>query len=380
MKAIYPLLLWAAIFLFACSGSRTESTSAPDSTAIDSLEAMANVDPRWALKLERPVTEKFGLILPDDETGVPLYTGMNPNKVLMYITDTAQLEILEGKVIDSQPQNACKDVDLTLSEPFNFYKVRVDGKTGWMWGYDFMRTQQLNIGNYNSKKVVFMTPYYKAEDGDYCTGLQSLFFYDNYYLYFIDKNPNNDELLRWRDQKHLIFVGPAKAGTIQSETDKEKDIVRLRWGVPNGDVLLELGYREGHYVTYTYSTSALQSDVADLEGEEGERPETEGEIVTTECIFSGYSIGDCGHLEFDCGDFADAEFSEDMPELDRTLWEDLVTNEDVGNPEHTGKSFKMTYMMVTGQTCGEPDENGNYYREGPVAMIIGFKKMPDPSE
>lgn len=381
MKMYLSLPLCALIVLFSCNGSKKETGSSSDSTAVDSTAVGAtllsgNLMPVWSIVLQKPVTENWGLIIPDNASGVPLFADSKTETVLTSIKDTVQVQILDKKKVTIAPDDACKEI--SFPNNYNLYKVVAEGKTGWLWAKDFMRPEQLNIGNLKLQgrtvSAVLMSPYYKL-DGDYCTPLQSMFLYDNQNLYFIDVT-NQDETLHWRNQKHLTFVEPLNMGNISAEPDNARGRMKLNWSVPNAAATAFIGFRDGHFILDSYQVSAQESDVSDLENEGSTDSGNTGEIITEICTFSDFSIGDCGHLEFDCGDFGDALISPELSEEGKQLWQALVVSDDNGergNPTYVGKKFQIKYKMVKGTICGEPDANGNYYRDGEVAMIIGFR-------
>lgn len=93
--------------------------------------------------------------------------------------------------------------------------------------------------------------------------------------------------------------------------------------------------------------------------------------TTTVCTFKDYSVGDCGHVEFDCGDYGDADPSQ-LSEEDAKLWASLFvsdTDGERGNPELIGKKFEITERQVVGEVC---DENGG--SQGRVPQLLSFKR------
>ncbi len=101
-----------------------------------------------------------------------------------------------------------------------------------------------------------------------------------------------------------------------------------------------------------------------------ERGDAETGYETFTCIFQEYSIGDCGHMLFSCGDYGDADIS-NLPAEAQALWNNLVISDsegERGNPEYVGKEFTITVGTTTGPACNE-GQGG----EGQVPMIVEFK-------
>lgn len=111
-----------------------------------------------------------------------------------------------------------------------------------------------------------------------------------------------------------------------------------------------------------------EEDYDDGEGYAGDSPWNE-EAIT--CVFQGFSFGDCGHIEFSCGDYGDADTSA-LSEEERKLWDSLVTTnengEDIGNPDYVGKEFIIRATTATGPACNE-GQGG----EGPVPKLLEFR-------
>jgi hypothetical protein len=94
--------------------------------------------------------------------------------------------------------------------------------------------------------------------------------------------------------------------------------------------------------------------------------------TTTICAFKDYSVGDCGHIEFDCGDYGDADASQ-LNEEDAKLWASLFISDgdgERGNPEMIGKHFEITEREVAGDICNEDGSS-----QGRVPMILAFKRL-----
>ncbi|HRI80263.1 MAG TPA: hypothetical protein PLR06_12080 [Cyclobacteriaceae bacterium] len=98
--------------------------------------------------------------------------------------------------------------------------------------------------------------------------------------------------------------------------------------------------------------------------------EVDHEPATSVCVFQDYSIGDCGHLLFDCGDFGDA-MTDELDEAGKKLWMDLSiedANGERGNPKYIGKKFEITMGTKKGPICNE-GQGG----EGDAPNILSFK-------
>jgi len=78
--------------------------------------------------------------------------------------------------------------------------------------------------------------------------------------------------------------------------------------------ILEMHYTEPSVATL-YGESPMYSESE--ETEEGGEGFDEVEVIS--CVFKDYSVGDCGHMEFSCGDYGDADTSALSPE-DLALW------------------------------------------------------------
>lgn len=103
---------------------------------------------------------------------------------------------------------------------------------------------------------------------------------------------------------------------------------------------------------------------------EDERGDAETGIDSFTCKFEEYSMGDCGHLLFNCGDYGDADISGLTPQ-EQALWNDLIVSDsegDRGNPEYVGKEFIITVTTTTGPACNE-GQGG----EGQVPKILEFR-------
>jgi hypothetical protein len=94
-----------------------------------------------------------------------------------------------------------------------------------------------------------------------------------------------------------------------------------------------------------------------------------GPQVYSDCVFQDYSVGDCGHIEFSCGDFGDADAS-GLPADQLAVWEDLVIADSDGerpNPKYVGKSFSIGFELTTGPACNE-GQGG----QGEIQKITSF--------
>ena len=103
----------------------------------------------------------------------------------------------------------------------------------------------------------------------------------------------------------------------------------------------------------------------------GIRPSNgEQAVKTTTCVFQDYSLGDCGHMEFDCGDYGEAD-TEQLSAVDQALWNDLTISDsegEHGNPKYIGKSFTIKEGIGIGRICNE-GQGGN----GEVPVLLEFK-------
>ncbi|HNP78368.1 MAG: hypothetical protein U0289_04735 [Cyclobacteriaceae bacterium] len=86
------------------------------------------------------------------------------------------------------------------------------------------------------------------------------------------------------------------------------------------------------------------------------------------CKIIGAGNGDCFHLEFDCGEFVNAETYLDIESL--KLWYSLTVPapaDDVQpNPAYANTVFEITYLEKTGVKC-EPQG------PAPYQLVVGFK-------
>jgi hypothetical protein len=76
---------------------------------------------------------------------------------------------------------------------------------------------------------------------------------------------------------------------------------------------------------------------------------------TSTCVLQGAGLGDCFHLEFDCGDFGNAVTY--LDQASQALWDSLTVAapaDDVApNPDYKGKAFEITYIEKVGVRCEE---------------------------
>jgi hypothetical protein len=113
--------------------------------------------------------------------------------------------------------------------------------------------------------------------------------------------------------------------------------------------------------------SILKEIVEITPNENGEAESNETELIT--CTFNDYSVGDCGHMEFSCGDYGDADVSS-LTEDEQQLWKSLSVSDGTGehgNPEYIGKEFEIRIGTVRGLACNEGRG------EGWVPRILAFK-------
>lgn len=96
-------------------------------------------------------------------------------------------------------------------------------------------------------------------------------------------------------------------------------------------------------------------------------------ITTVECTFTEASMGDCPHIIFSCGDFADADLGQ-LSASAADLFGDLSMNDPkdehytIGNPKYVGKTFIITYRPGRGLACNE-GQGG----EGDIQVLLDFK-------
>jgi hypothetical protein len=87
----------------------------------------------------------------------------------------------------------------------------------------------------------------------------------------------------------------------------------------------------------------------------------------SDCKLEDYSLGDCAHLEFDCGDFGNA--STYLDDASQQLWSDLMieTDEETSvNPEYKGRTFEITYGEQYGTRCEQEGEEK-------YQLVVGFR-------
>ena len=117
-------------------------------------------------------------------------------------------------------------------------------------------------------------------------------------------------------------------------------------------------------VVYDILKELVNAEPADPEDERNET-----ELIT--CTFQDFSVGDCGHLIFTCGDYGDADISA-LPEDQQKLWRSLAVDDEKdgpsANPEYVGKEFSIRIGTTTGPACNE-GQGG----EGTIPKILEFK-------
>lgn len=88
----------------------------------------------------------------------------------------------------------------------------------------------------------------------------------------------------------------------------------------------------------------------------------------TNCVLQGAGLGDCFHIEFDCGDFGNAVTY--LDQASQKLWDTLTVPapaDDVApNPAYNGKTFEITYVEKMGVRCEEQGKDK-------YQLVIGFK-------
>ncbi len=209
-----------------------------------------------------------------------------------------------------------------------------------------------------------MKPVYKTMGNGDCSLIRTLFLYDDRFIYLIDVNNSDDSgFIHWdRDQYVSLVDAPPGIGMTGSTNGNLFDI---RWGVPNGKAHLTLSFSDGHVISNEYTSEYVEGDL-----EEGLEEGSTSEEQTVECEFQGYSIGDCGHMEFSCDDFGNA-ITNQLSDKDLALWSELVvveSGEEKGNPKYVGKTFTIIYVMVENERCGDPSEP----QFGPVQQLLSF--------
>jgi hypothetical protein len=117
-------------------------------------------------------------------------------------------------------------------------------------------------------------------------------------------------------------------------------------------------------VVYDILKELVSAWPADPEDESNET-----ELIT--CTFQDYTVGDCGHVIFTCGDYGDADVNA-LPEDELKMWNDLMvddeTNGPSGNEKYIGKEFRIRIGTTTGPACNE-GQGG----EGRIPKILEFK-------
>lgn len=85
------------------------------------------------------------------------------------------------------------------------------------------------------------------------------------------------------------------------------------------------------------------------------------------CVLQGAGLGDCFHLEFDCGDFGNAVTY--LDQASQALWASLTVpapaDDVMPNPDYLGKTFEITYVEKEGVKC---EEQG----KAKYQLVIGF--------
>lgn len=348
-------------YLISCSSVATnqESENKTDSTAA----AVVPKTSAWNLPLDKAWQGEADFILTiPDGNGLDLMTEATPHKTDDLLTDTLQGIVLE-RMADPLLKDGCEPTMRSM-------KVVLGGgrKQGWVRAEQVYTIRKRDIATYTHDgkplKVGIMEPWYQGEDGD-CSFIHMLFLYDEQYLYLIDAE-GTDFDLHWKDAKHLSIVNSLE--NISIEGKQEDNVLLLFWGEPNVRKELRLFWARDH-VKYQSHTTLPESDVDDLAPDD--HIEAEAEIQTITCTLQNAGLGDCFHLEFDCGDFGSARVELTGAEAD--LWNDLAIekegDEEV-NPKYKGKQFEITYQWVVGPGCGDPNED---HSQDQIQRVIGFK-------
>lgn len=390
MKILITSTLLITLFFSACN-RQTERASATDSLAVNDTVVNQVSGAKFSdfsgKPLRIPIAEGFrdphyALAVPINGK-IPVYSTPDDPKKLKpasYITKTTQSRWYSEKDVAST--DPC--LQYWESKTIHFLEIATGpgAERGWVLASDVLQVDEFDMARYSFSgldlKLGSMKKRYK-NDRDNCFVVQTLFLHNDKFIYLI--GTNNDEV-SLPGEGFVSLIDHPNMGSVSAFGDT--DAYTFEWGIPNGKVTLRVG-PDGDYIKcLSYEMKAVEGDFEEGVGEgegEGEMEQEGGadeeaydytdEVFTKECEFSDYSIGDCGHLEFSCGDFGNAKAA-NLSAEDQAIWNDLaISNDDgeTGNPKYIGKTFIIKYKIVPGDKCGDP--SGPQY--GPIEQLISFK-------
>jgi len=354
-------LLALSIFLFSCSQSNTSQETEENTDSTTVAEPLKKT--LWNIPLTTAWQDEahFIFTVPDDY-GIDLMIGSTPSKTDDLLTDTLQGKVLD-RAVEPLLNNGCESMRSMQVE------LGTDPKRGWVRAEDVYTIRKLNIATFTNDGATFnvglMDPWYRTDDNGTCYFTHLIFLYDDQYLYLIDAEEAEFEL-RWKKAKHLSVVNMLDNLNLTGE--KRGKTWVLTWGEPNVKKELSLVWT-GDHVKYQSMNTILQNDVDDLNPDEG--VEADAPLQTVTCTLQYAGLGDCFHLEFDCGDFGSAQV--DLNEEEAALWHDLTSDENgevIVNPKYDGKEFEITYKVIIGQGCGDPSLD---HSQDEIQRVTGFK-------
>jgi len=356
------LFIVISILLFSCGRSttseETETKQTTDSTQVELKKTIWNI-PLTAFWND---DEHFILTIPNDY-GLDLMASSTPHKTDDLVTDTLQGKILD-RAVEPLLNNGC--------EPMRSLKVELGTtpKSGWVKAEDIYTIRSLNLASFNSGgatfKVGLMDPWYRRDADNNCVFAHLIFLYDDHYLYLIDA-AGTDVDLHWEKAKHLSVVNSLDNIDLTGKQDGNTWV--LTWGEPNAKKELRLAWT-GDHVKYVSSNTTPQNDIDGLNSVGHEEAQS-AEIKTVTCVLQDAGLGDCFHLEFDCGDFGSAQLALKGAEYD--LWKDLTIDDNGNtavNPKYAGKTFEITYKVIVGEGCGDPSSDHSHDE---IQQVMKFK-------
>lgn len=369
MKNLFVILVMLCI-INGCSKTATTSET-PDSLALLNVDSSAAGLETTGAKTSRspwiiPLTAywkdpgSFILVIPKID-GTPLYRNLKFEQTTNGISDT-----LQGKILSTRSvlRNSC--------EPNDYYEVELGATRGWISSMNAYTIGNLDLGTFEVDGKIFRLGEMKSlslrgEDED-CHEVRPIFLYDDSFIYLIDREgaDPDESRLSWYHERHISLVDFPPGISIKGQTSNT--MFYLTWGVPNGEASLTLEYDGDHILYDNFEIRAEEGDFED--GAETEGEDTAPQTVT--CVLRDAGMGDCFHLEFDCGDFGSAR-TEELPALDAELWAALWIEDENGvrvNPSYKGKSFEITYQFVNSYACGDPSEPRELTK---VESITAFK-------
>jgi len=356
MKLYFSTVILTIVVLFSCGRSQTNEQTG-DSLPAHSRDSSQIFTPikttsPWVIPLVVPLTDPaFMIILASSDRKIPVSNkAVAENGVQDFIADTTELRYASSM----ESKNACG----------NETQYYLPETTKSVSSNDVFVVDRLDLGTYNinGRKLMLgsMKPQYKM-DNNACTSSRLLFFYDDRFLYLIDVNEadENESVHRHSDRTISLIDQP---DNLILDCASYENMCEVQWFVPHGRATLRLIFEGGHVKCSEYQERLT---------EDPDGSANQDAIQTEECVFVDYSIGDCGHIEFSCGDFGNAD-SHKLPEADRQLWSALsVSGPDgeVGNPEYIGKTFTIQYRTVQGAICTDPSQP----QVGDVQELVSFK-------